>query len=59
MNNWEMVSATLHIGRSRVFQLWASGELPSVTIGRLRFSTDNQIDSYIRGLEMAAGAVTA
>jgi hypothetical protein len=41
-------------GRSTVFGLWASGELPSVRIGKRRFSTDKQIADYISRLEGAA-----
>ena len=39
--------------RTVVFNLWASGELASVTIGRRRFSTDRQIDDYLSRLEQA------
>lgn len=44
----------LGVGRSTVFELWASGALASVTIGRRRFSTDRQIDAYLAKLEGAA-----
>jgi hypothetical protein len=55
LNDWENTSLKLGgIYRSRIFQLWASGELPSITIGRLRFSTDQQIASYIECLEAGA-----
>jgi hypothetical protein len=53
-NDHVAVGERLRIGRSAVFKLWASGELPSVTIGRRRFSTDRQIDDYLSGLEQAA-----
>lgn len=64
-NNWEGTAQKLGgICRSKVFELWQSGELASVTIGRRRFSTDQQIEAYIARLEAAAagrpsGAVTA
>jgi hypothetical protein len=54
LNNWENTGAKLGVGRSRVFQLWASGELGSVTIGTRRFSSDNQIAEFVRRLEMAS-----
>lgn len=57
MNDWQATSSRLGgICRSKVFQLWASGELGSVTIGRRRFSTDAQIADYISRLEAGAGA---
>jgi hypothetical protein len=49
-------SAKLGVGRSKVFELWKSGELKSVTIGRRRFSTDNQIAQFLNGLEQTGGA---
>lgn len=56
MNDWKGTSSKLgNICRSRVFALWGSGELGSITIGRRRFSTDGQIEEYIAGrLEAAA-----
>jgi hypothetical protein len=55
VNDWKATSSKLGgICRSLVFQLWATGELGSVTIGRRRFSTDQQIDSYIQRLEVGA-----
>lgn len=55
MNNWEATSVKLGgISRTLVFQLWASGALASVKIGKLRFSTDQQIADYISRLEGAA-----
>lgn len=59
MNDWKATAGKLGgVGRSTVFELWASGELGSVTIGRRRFSTDSQIDQYIRHLEMSGAAVS-
>ncbi|GAB3216791.1 hypothetical protein [Mycolicibacterium hippocampi] len=58
MNDWKAVSDKLGgVCRTVVFNLWQSGELPSVTIGRRRFSTDRQIDEYIARLEAAAEGV--
>ncbi len=55
MNDYKAVGVKLGgICRSLVFQLWASGELGSVKIGRRRFSTDKQIDEYVARLEGAA-----
>ena len=54
MNNWRAVAERLSVGRSTVFGLWASGELPSVRIGKRRFSTDRQLADYIARLEGAA-----
>jgi hypothetical protein len=55
MNDWTATSAKLgDISRSTVFALWASGELASVKIGKLRFSTDKQIAEYVQRLEGAA-----
>lgn len=55
MNDYKATGARLGgISRSLVFELWASGALPSVKIGRRRFSTDKQIADYIAGLENGA-----
>ncbi|WP_460358979.1 hypothetical protein [Mycobacterium sp. ZZG] len=55
MNDWEAVGLKLGgISRSLVFRLWRSGELASVKVGKLRFSTDRQIEEYISKLEGAA-----
>lgn len=61
VNDWKATSGKLgNICRSRVFDLWGSGELGSITIGRRRFSTDGQIEEYIaRRLEAAAAQVAA
>ncbi|MDO3636404.1 MerR family transcriptional regulator [Mycolicibacterium arseniciresistens] len=53
-NNHAEVGARLGVSRTVVFNLWASGDLASVTIGRRRFSTDRQIDEYLARLEHAA-----
>jgi len=55
MNDWEATSAKIGgISRSLVFQLWRTGELASVKVGKRRFSTDRQITEYISRLEGAA-----
>ncbi|WP_204800566.1 hypothetical protein [Mycobacterium riyadhense] len=54
-NDCVATSAKLGVGRSKVFELWKSGALKSVTIGRRRFSTDNQIAEFLSGLEQAGG----
>lgn len=54
MNNYRETGLKLGgIGRSLVFELWASGALASVKIGNRRFSTDKQIADYIAKLEHA------
>jgi hypothetical protein len=54
VNDWEATAGKLGgICRSKVFELWQSGDLASVTIGRRRFSTDKQIHDYISRLEAA------
>lgn len=54
-NDWRATGRKLGVGRSTVFELWASGELGSVTIGRRRFSTDNQIAEFLTKLERRGG----
>lgn len=60
MNDWEATRLKLGgISRSLVFELWSSGTLASVKIGRRRFSTDKQISDYIAGLESGASGGSA
>lgn len=55
MNDWEATASKLGgISRSLVFQLWRTGELASVRVGKRRFSTDKQISEYISRLEGVA-----
>ena len=55
MNDWEATASKLGgISRSLVFQLWRTGDLASVKVGKRRFSTDKQISEYISRLEGAA-----
>ncbi|BDB45396.1 MULTISPECIES: hypothetical protein [Mycobacterium] len=58
-NDHRQVGQRLGVGRSAVFNLWASGELESVTIGRRRFSTDRQLEEYLARLEQASGGDAA
>ena len=53
-NDHAQTGIRLGVGRSKVFELWKSGELASITIGSRRFSTDRQIDDYLARLEAAA-----
>nr|WP_166909941.1 hypothetical protein [Mycobacterium sp. DL440] len=51
MNNWQSTASKLGgISRAKVFALWASGALESKLIGTRRFSTDEQIATFIAGL---------
>jgi hypothetical protein len=60
MNNDAVATGQkLGVGRSTVFELWRRGQLKSVTIGKRRFSTDNQIAEFVHGLETAANAAAA
>jgi len=55
MNDWKATSHRLGgVSRTTVFQLWRTGALASVKIGKRRFSTDKQISDYIAELEGAA-----
>jgi hypothetical protein len=55
MNDWAATAAKLGgVSRSLVFKLWRTGQLASVKVGKLRFSTDRQISEYISRLEGAA-----
>lgn len=56
VNDWQATGAKLGgISRSLVFQLWSSGALSSVKIGKRRFSTDKQIAEYVERLERQGG----
>ena len=57
MNDYKATGGKLGgIGRTTVFQLWKTGELGSVKIGGRRFSTDRQIEDYIKRLEEESAA---
>jgi len=48
-------AAALSIGRSKVFELLAAGELASVKIGRRRLIPRQALDQYIERLREEAG----
>lgn len=55
VNDYAATGAKLGgIRRTKVFELWSTGELASITIGTRRFSTDQQIADYIARLENGA-----
>ncbi|BBZ64968.1 hypothetical protein MINS_03970 [Mycolicibacterium insubricum] len=54
LHGWQEVGRRLGVGRSKVFALWAGGELPSVKVGAKRMSTTRQLDDYITRLESGA-----
>ena len=54
-NDCRETGAKLGVGRSKVFELWGTGELKSITIGARRFSTDRQIEEFLAALEAGAG----
>jgi len=53
-NDCHETGAKLGVGRSKVFQLWGTGALKSITIGNRRFSTDRQIEEFLAALEAGA-----
>ncbi len=48
------VCERLALSRSEVYELLASGELPSVKLGRARRVVDADLEDYINGLRLAA-----
>jgi excisionase family DNA binding protein len=50
----EEVAKLLGIGRTRVFELMKTGELPSVKIGASRRITRQAVVAYVRRLERVA-----
>jgi excisionase family DNA binding protein len=46
----EEVAKSLHIGRDKVYQLIASGDLKSVKIGGSRRITREALDHFVAGL---------
>ena len=60
LNYWKATAGKLGgVCRAKVFDLWSSGELGSVKVGRRRFSTDNQIAAFIGRLEANAASDAA
>jgi excisionase family DNA binding protein len=55
LNQIEDVMERLHVGRSTVFALLASGELRSVKIGRRRLVPEQAIVDFIAKLDAQAG----
>lgn len=52
LNNWRSTATKLGgISRAKVFALWASGALGSVKLDGRRFSTDEQIATFIADLQ--------
>ena len=49
----EEAAEALRIARSRVFDLMAGGQLPSVKIGRSRRITRQALEDYVAGLSAA------
>ena len=49
-----VAQARLGIGRSKIFELMASGELRSVKIGRVRLIPESAIVEFIERLEQGA-----
>jgi excisionase family DNA binding protein len=51
----ESVMERLHVGRSMVFELIASGELRSVKVGRRRLVSDSALCDFIERLDGTPG----
>lgn len=49
----EVVANRLSLSRSRVYELLASGELPSIRIGRSRRIRRDDLIAYVDGLPLA------
>lgn len=48
--------AALGIGRTKVYELMATGDLESVTIGRKRLVPADSIEAYVERLKASQGA---
>ncbi|ORV86848.1 ethanolamine utilization protein EutA [Mycobacterium interjectum] len=55
----ESVMARLHLGRSKVFELLASGELRSVKVGRRRLVSESALCEFIDKLDGTIGGDAA
>jgi excisionase family DNA binding protein len=51
LNSVEVVMKRLHVGRSKVFELIATGQLRSVKVGRRRLISDAAIEEFIARIE--------
>jgi excisionase family DNA binding protein len=49
----ERTAERLEIGRTKVYELIAAGELESITIGRARRVIPDSIDAYVKRLRAA------
>lgn len=56
LNNVETVMARLAIGRSKVYELIASGALRSVKVGRRRLVSESALNDYIARLDYGGDA---
>ncbi len=56
LHNIERAQERLGVGRSKIFQLIASGELRSVRVGRRRLIPEQAIVDFITRLDEQAGA---
>ncbi len=52
----EEAAGRLSIGRTKAYELVATGQLPSVTIGRCRRVTVEALHEFVSSLEVASGA---
>jgi excisionase family DNA binding protein len=50
----EAAREVLHLGRTRVYELIASGALKSISIGRSRRITESALEEFIERLEAQA-----
>lgn len=56
LNSIEAVMAQLGLGRSKVYELIASGELRSVKVGRRRLVSDIAINDFVKKLDVGGDA---
>lgn len=50
LNTIPQTGAYLNVGRSKVYDLITSGELPSVSIGRRRFVRTDDLEAFVANL---------
>lgn len=56
LNTPEVVARRLMMGKTKVFELIASGELPSVKVGHRRFVPEHRLREYVDRLDAEAEA---
>ncbi len=56
LHNIERAEERLGVGRSKIFQLMASGQLRSVRVGRRRLIPEQAIRDFVARLDEQAGA---